>query len=264
MGLAIETIGFRVANPGATYSAVTMASGDSAVVRNFTPPSIALLEHVSRQGATAGAWRLLSAVLHDNVRGITLNYNETPSVYNMPDGIGEQMQPGDTLTIQGTGGTAETEVGAATIYYQNVDGLSAKLYGIADIRNAVEHYKPIEVDVTIGGTAGNWTDQLLNTTDGQQKADRKYAILGYTTDTAAAAIGIKGGEVGNVRICGPGPITGEDTARWFWQESERMGTPHIPVISANNFGSAYVSFLTTATSGTAKVFLNAVLLTAGF
>lgn len=264
MPLAIETIAFRVANPGTTFSAVTLATGDSAVVRQFNPQSRALLEQVYRQGATSGGWRVLSPTLHDNVTGITLITAETPSVFPMPDYIGQPVQPGDTLTIQGTGGTAETEVGALTIYYQDVLGLAATLYNWSDIANAIEHIKPFEVDCSVGGTAGVWVDTLFNATDKQAKADRKYAILGYITDTALAAIAIKGGETGNVRLGGPGTTNAEDTSDFFVDESNRMGTPHIPVVSANNFGSTNVSIVTTATSGTAKVTLLTGLLKAGF
>lgn len=264
MGLAVETLGFRVANPSSTFTAVTMATGNSLTVRTFRDGTNARLEHITRQGATSGAWRILSPVLHDNVTGITFVYAETPSSLFMPDYLGEPLASGDTLVVQGTGGTAETEVGSMTIYYEDVNGLAATLYNWPDIRGSIEHLKTFEVDVTIGGTAGIWTDTLLNATDKQAKADRKYAILGWTTDTALAAIAFVGGETGNVRMGGPGPTSPPETSHWFIQESERMGTPHIPVISANNFGNTNLSVLTTATSGTAKVTVIAGLLRSGF
>jgi len=264
MGLAIEILGFHTANPGATFTAVTMATGDSATVRIYREGSRTVLEHLGRQGATAGSTRILSPLLHDNVKGITVVTAETPAVHLLPDFTGQPLGSGDTLTIQQTGGTAETEVGFLEIYYEDVKGLDARLYSWDEIRGAYEHVKPIEVDCTIGGTAGVWSDTLMNATDGQQKADYAYAILGWTTDTALAAVAIKGSETGNVRIGGPGPTSAEDTSAWFVKESQRMGTPHIPVISALNFGNTNVSVLTTATSGTAKVVLNAVQMRKGF
>src|SRR5215469_16774849 len=106
MGLAVETLGWKVTNPSGTFTAVTMATGDSATVRQFRQGTNARLEHITRQGATAGAVRILSPVLHDNVTGITVITAETPSVLLMPDFLGQPMQPGDALTIQGTGGSA--------------------------------------------------------------------------------------------------------------------------------------------------------------
>lgn len=264
MGRAIETLGFKVTNPSSTFTAVTMATGDSNVVRQFTKTTRAYIEHITRQGATSGAWRVISSTLHDNVTGLTYTFAETPSSIAMPDFIGEPVQPGDTLTIQGTGGTAETEVGSITISYEDVLGLDAKLYMWDDIRPNIEHLKPFEVDVSIGGTAGVWTNALLNATDKQAKADRKYAILGWTSDTALDAVTFVGGETGNVRIGGPGPTAMDVTAFWFILESNRFGVGHIPVISANNFGNTNCAILTTATSGTAKVTVQAALLRDGF
>lgn len=264
MGLAIETIGFKVTNPGATFTAVTVATGNSLTIRQFTPGTKAVLEQVLRQGATSGGWRLLSPVFHDNVTGITLITAETPSIWAMPDYIGQPVASGDTLVVQGTGGTAETECGAFTVYYQDVLGLDAKMYMWEDLASSIEQIKPFEVDVSVGGTAGVWTDALFNATDKQAKADRKYAVLGWLTDTALAAVAFYGGETGNVRIGGPGSTNAEDTSDFFVDEARRMGTPHIPVISANNFGSTNVSIFTTATSGTAKVTVMTGLLRAGF
>lgn len=264
MGLAVETLGFHVANPSSTFTAVTMATGDAAVVRTFRDGSKAVLEHIARQGATAGAWRVKSPTMHDNNIGLTFVTAESPTVFQMPDYIGEPMTSGDTLTIQGTGGTNETEVGTLTIYYQDVNGLAATYYGWNDIAGAIEHLYTNEVDCSIGGTAGVWASTLFNATSTQQKADRKYAILGYTSDTALCSVAFRGGETGNVRIGGPGPTTVEDTADWFIQESNRQGTPHIPVVSANNFGNTNVDIITTATSGTAKIVINMALLAKGF
>lgn len=264
MGLACEMLGYHVANPGSTFTAVTMATGDSAVVRQFTQGTVTLLEGVFRQSATSGGTRILSAVLHDQTRGITIITAETPSIHSLPPRVGQPMQPGDTLTIQMTGGTAETEVGAIQLYYQDVLGIAARLYNWGDIAGQIEHIKPLEVDCTPNGTAGVWSDTLINSTEDLLRADRKYAVLGYITDTAACAIAVKGAETGNVRIGGPGTTSNEDTDNWFLEQSEKHGTPHIPVISANNKGSTNVSLLTTATSGTVKVGLMMALLRAGF
>ena len=264
MGIVVETLGFRVANPSSTFTAVTMATGDSNVVRQFRDGTKAVLEAVFRQGATAGAWRFLSAVLHDNVRGLTFITAETPSHTLLPEQIGEPLQPGDTLSISGTGGTAETEVGAINIYYQDVLGMDAKLYSWPDIANSIEHLKPVEVDCTPNGTAGVWSDTLITATEDLLKADRKYAILGYLLDTAVAAMAVKGGETGNARVGGPGATESDVTIDWFVRESMRHGTPHIPVVSANNKGSTNVSILSTATSGTVKAQLMMALLVPGF
>lgn len=264
MGLAIETLGFHVANPGATFTAVTMATSDSATVRQFNQGTKAMLTAVTRQGATAGAVRIRSATFHDPTFGITYVTAENPTHIEVPQQVGQPVQPGDTLTIEGTGGTAETEVGSLTIYYQDVLGLAAPLYNWADLVGSIEHLHTVEVDCPIGGTAGVWADTLINATQDTFKADRKYAILGYTTDTALAAIAFKGSETGNVRNGGPGTTEADVTSNWFIGVNQALQLPCIPVISANNKGSVNVGILSTATSGTAKVSATLALMAKGF
>lgn len=264
MGLACETVGFSVANPGATFTAVTMASGDSNRVREFSRGSQCALHAITRQGATSGAIRIFSAVMHDVVRGITIITPETPTSAVLEPFVGEPMQPADTLTIQGTGGTAETEVGTATFWYQDVLGLQARLFKYSDIQGAVEHLKPVEIDCTPNGSAGTWSDTALNNTEDLLKADRKYAVLGYLTDTAVASVAVKGSETGNVRIGGPGLTTSYFTSRWFVDQAIYHNLPYIPVISANNKAAIFASIITTATSGTVKVQLMLALLAASF
>lgn len=264
MGLACETLAFRALNPGATYTAVTMATGDSATVRQFTTGTVTQLVHLTRQGATSGAVRVRSAVMHDPVYGLTYLTAETPTHIEVPEEIGQNMQSGDNLTIEMTGGTAETEVGTLTHWYQDVLGLAATLYNWQDISGRIEHLHTVEVDITIGGTAGVWTDTLINATQDTFKADRKYAILGFQTDTALAAIAVKGSETGNVRIGGSGTTESIVTHNWFVNVNKRYQRPTIPVMSANNKGSFFVSIVGTPTSGTAKVTVSMALLAAGF
>src|SRR5579859_3396824 len=128
MGIAYDTVGFTLANPGATFAAAAALSGDTLVVRNFVPTGHAYLLRVVRQGVTEGGVRILSPSLHDTVRGITILDTETPSVFSFPREVKQELRPADTLAVQLTGGTGETDGGALVIYYTDVPGLQARLY----------------------------------------------------------------------------------------------------------------------------------------
>lgn len=250
---AIDTVVGHLANPGAAYTAVAFNTGDSGVVRNFAQTDSAFLERITRAGTTAGGVRVTSPLLCDDVRGITFTTPETPSVYLMPQGRGERLYPQDTLTVQITGGTAETDLAALSIYYTNLAGGSARLHSWADILPLIAHIKPIEVDCANAATIGTWTDTLITTTEKLLKANTDYAVLGYVTDTVQAQIGIKGIETQNLRICGPGTTTTDDTSNYFVDWSNREGTPHIPVFNSANAGNVYVSTCDTAAGSTPKV-----------
>lgn len=257
---AIDTIVGVAANPSTTYTGVTFNTGDSGAIRSFPSTSSAKLERVTRAGTTSGAVRILSPRLHDNVRGITFTSSETPTHFQMPQKIGQTVYQQDTLTVELTGGTAETDLAALSIYYNSLPGSDARLHNWGDIASLIVQIKPLEVDVTNSATKGAWTDTVITTTEDLLIANRDYAVLGFITDTVQAMIGLKGTETGNLRICGPGTTLTEDTAQFFVDWSDREGTPHIPVINSANKGSTFVSTCDTAASSTPKVQLILALL----
>ena len=257
---AIDTIVGHTANAGSTFTALTMNSGDSLTVRSFPTTNNARIERITRAGATSGAVRVLSPRLHDNVRGITFTSAESPTVFDMPQVIGQKVYPQDTLTVQLTGGTNETDLAALSIYYESLPGSDARLHNWGDIASLIVQIKPVEVDVTNSATIGVWTDTLINATEDLLIANRDYAVLGYVTDTNRAMIGIKSSETGNLRICGPGTTASDDTAQYFVDWSNRENTPHIPVINSANKGSTFVSTCDVVASTTPKVQLVLALL----
>lgn len=250
---AIDTVVGKVTNAGATLTAVTFNSGDSGVVRNFAQTDRAYLERITRAGASSGMARVLSPLLHDNVRGISFTSAETPTHYLMPQQRGELLNPQDTLTVQCTGGTAETDLVALSIYYTNLPGAHARLYNWSDIMPLIAHIKPMEVDVTNSATIGAWTDTVITTTENLLKANTDYAVLGYVTDIVQGMVGIKGLETNNLRVCGPGATLTDTTSNYFVEWSQREQLPHIPVFNAANAGSTYVSTCDTTASTTPKV-----------
>lgn len=260
MGLAMQSVAAFVANPGASFTAAAATAPDSLTVASFSATSQAYLEGIVRGGATAGAVRIISPRLHDNVTGLTYYTDKAGTQFQLPRGVGNPLQPSDTLTVQLTGGTAETDVAMLRIYYEDLPGSAARLHSWEEIEPLIEQIKPITVAVTANGTAGLWKDTAINTTDKQLKANRDYAILGYSTDAALTAIGIVGPDTSNYRMAGPGADDTILVPEFFMTESTRTGRPHIPVINANNVGATNVSVLDKAASTTANVTIIAALL----
>jgi len=264
MGQAIETTAGFATNPGAGGAAVTMSTGDSNRVRTFNPAAGGKLIAAVRQGATEGFLQIASPALHDNVRGIRFITTETPTVFAMPREVGQPLVFGDTLSITISGGAAEVDGFALTAWYADLAGISARLHQWADIAGYIEHVKPVEVDFNTNATAMQWTDTTLNTTEDLLNADRSYAVLGYSTDVAVCSIAVKGQETGNLRMGGPGVAATDDTNDYFAFLSEQFNIPAIPVISANNKGSIFVSCVAVATAAAIKSQLWLARLALGF
>lgn len=261
MGAAFDTVGFSLLNPGATFTAATPSPGDSFVVRAFpVQSSRARLFRVIRQGVTAGGVRILSPLLHDNVRGITQLTTETPTTFAFPREVQQDLRPQDTLIVQISGGGAETDAGALMLYYNDLPGANARLAMPADILPRIKNIKPMEVDFTTVVAGTGWLDTVITTTEDLLHANTDYAVLGYTVDTAGVAVGIKGIDTSNLRVCGPASTASIVTGDYFWETSMRDGIPMIPIFNSANKGSTFVSMLAVAAAAT-KVILNLAELT---
>jgi hypothetical protein len=255
MGVAIDTILGKATDPGSTYTAITAATGTPLQVRNFSPSDWATLEMIVRRGASNGAVRIRSPLLADDVQGIKFLTSESPSAWVIPPDYAQKVQAGDTLTVEVTGGTAETDVAAYSIYYANLPGASARLHMPGDIVGNVANIKPLTVAVTNSATIGTWTDTLITTGDKLVKAGKTYAVLGYLTTAALAVVGVRGSELNNFRVCGPGSTNSMVTAEWFSWISAKHNTPHIPVFNGSNRTAVYVSTADDTASSTSTVTL---------
>lgn len=262
MGLAIDTVLVAAINPGAGGAVGTItASGDSLSVRNFNPPDQAYLEGIIRMGTAAGFVGVTSPLLHDNVRGIRITPSESPAVYALPAEVTQGLQAQDTLIVTISGGAAETDVALLQIYYTNFPGLAARLHSRGDIAGNVANVKPIAVAVTSSATIGAWVDTVITTTENLLHANSDYAVLGFSTNAALAAIGVKGPDTGNFRVCGPGSTSEFVTDDYFALMSDRTGRPHIPVFNSANANGTFVSVCASTASVAATVELICVELT---
>lgn len=241
MGLAVDTISTFVANPGAAGAAVTVATGDSLTVRNFASTDFAKLTRIIRVGATEGFVQVLSPLLHDDVRGVRFQTAESPSILVFPMDVGQPLEPSDTLAVTVSGGTAETDQAVLQVYYSNVLGTAARLHMWGDISGNIKNIKILDTVCNASGTQGQWTDTVITTTEDLLHVNSDYAVLGTICDQSLAAIGIKGQETGNLRVCTVGTTTTDDTSDAFIKESQRLGVPYIPVISPLNKGSIFAS-----------------------
>lgn len=257
MGFAIDSIAGSISGTQSSLTAVTLASGDSNVIRNFNAPAYARLENIMYQATTKGSIQVKSPLLHDNVRGIQFTPGESPTNITLPQEYAQNLIAQDTLTISLSGGTtSEVDAVVLSIYYSNLLGAASRLHMWGDISGIIKNIKPMAV-TTGTPTAGTWLDTVITTTEDLLHANTDYAVLGYLVSSASAAIGIKGIDTGNLRVTGPGDTRTINTADYFVALSNRMGTPHIPVFNSANKGSTYVSVMqgTTAAATTVQLIL---------
>lgn len=254
MGAAIEVISGAVTNPGATLTAVTMNSGDSLAVRSFDPSRLARLDNVWGLGATAGAIRLRSPRLHDNLQNLRFQVAAADPRPLLPDWVYQKLYAQDTLIIEQSGGGAEVDVFSAMLYYEEISGFQQVLRKWADVANRIEHYLTAEVALTTAGTAGLYSTAVaLNATFDTLMANRQYVILGYEVTPQVSSVTIRGADTSNLRVGGPGHLQRDETRDWFLRNDLVHQVPFLPIINAANKGATFVEVTSNATGAAVTV-----------
>lgn len=235
MGLAAQIIAGRVTNPGTTITALTVNSGDSFSVQNFPPSAECLLDQMWAREATPGVFRIRSPRMHDASQGIRQQVGDTAPRLLLPDAASQRLYPSDALTVELSGGAAETDNAFYLNYYTDLPGVAARLASWAEIQPRILDIAGLEIDTTTSATAGQWSaGTALNASFDVFKANTDYAVLGYTVATACGAVGFSGVDTGNVRIGGPGGLDHIQTREIFVKWAHDTGRPYIPIINSNN------------------------------
>lgn len=237
MGLGLEMISGRATAPGATLTALTMASGDSLTIRNTAIGVDIRLLSLWAFNNVAGVFRVRSPRMHDNVQGLRVRVAASdPSTLNDP-GVYQSLFPQDTLIaeISGSAVGGNIEQGQLLVWYRDLPGIQARLAQWADVMAAAVNELTVEVAITAGVAGGYSGSAALNSTFDLLKANTDYALIGGDVDAATAAITLKGPDTGNLRVGVPGTLTLRHlSARWFKWLSVQTGLPTIPIISSAN------------------------------
>lgn len=248
--VAMEVVTAQDTAAAAAMTAMVANAGNSLTVRSFPDAANAYIWDMWAQQATAGALRVHSARLHDDVQGILYNIVAGTVRSFFPTQARQKLYPNDVLRLEHTNGGAETDIGAMLIYYEDLPGVAARLAMWDQVKPRIVNLLTNSV-VVAAPVAGNWSaGTAINATTDLLKADTDYAILGYACLGSMAAVGIQSADTGNLRVGGPGTTEVIETRDWFVRISTDIGGPAIPIFNSNNRGSTLISVANTAAAGT--------------
>ena len=237
MGKGLQVVSGFVTAPSTTFTAWTMASGDSLSVRNCPDGAAIHLLNMWADNQVAGFLRVRSALLHDNVVGITAGIMLSEVMPLLPMGLGQSLKAQDLLIVEqtGSGVAGDIEQGSLLVYYEDLPGADARLATYDQVKNRIESYMLV-TNTLASGTAGGYSgEEAINAEVDQWKANRDYALLGYLTGVECGTIGWRGPDTSNLRVGGPGVDNMRDvTANWFVNLSLCTGKACIPIINAAN------------------------------
>lgn len=243
MGKALEVVSGFTTAPGGTYTAFTMAAGNSAQVRSANINSKVLLLDMWAFHNVLGSMRIRSPRLHDVNQGIYMHVAAASTLPKFPNryvpGFQQKLIPQDTLIVENTGSgvAGNIETGSFLVYYDDLPGVAARMIDSPTLQRFGLNIMGQQLSITTG-TAGGYSGAVaVNSAVDNWKANTDYALLGGTSDVRAGTIRVTGVDSGNIGVGFPAETTIADlTAEWFSSLSSATGLPLIPIFnSANKF-----------------------------
>lgn len=261
MGRALQLLAGTVNAGGAGYNTVTAAPGSSFTVAAGVSEGAIYLEQVWAKGTTTDQTQIFSPRMHDNNVGIRLQTGTTLNRRLLPWGSDQPLYPADTPTIQ-THATGAAQSGIGVLYeYLDLPGANGRFANWTDVQPRIEQVYGQQVAVTSSATIGTFgTSVALNAATDNFRANRDYALLGYTVNAACLAVAITGPDTSNYAVGGPGDPDPIWTFDWFKVAAIQTGRPFIPIIAANNRAATFVQAVDTAASTAVNVSLTLALL----
>lgn len=244
---ALELVAAQGTAINTTIAALTPVTGDTLTVRNTgsgnTP---ARLLQIWADVQLAGTLRVRSPRFHDNVQGIRIDTIASDPTPLLPWGFSQNIYPNDVLAVELAGSSTAGDIEYVCLlnYYAELPGVNGQFVTPDAIMNRIVNLFTVENTIATG-TGGGWTGaEAINAEFDQWHAGSMYGLLGYTVDAECAAIAVRGGDTGNLRVGGPGDETQRElTADWFVRLSRAFNLALIPVFRADNKAGILVDAL---------------------
>ena len=239
MGAALEVITGSLSSAAVTTpQAFGANSPGSFTVRATNANSMAHLMSLWGNLSGAGQLRVRSPRLHDAQQAISARASASVVQPLVQGGFAQELYSQDTLTVEAVFDVAPVaateESMGMLVYYDDLGGANARLRHWAEIAPAIESFYVQEV-LPVTGAAGAWgSGYTINGAYDDWKANRDYALLGYTTSDSCTAVAISGSDTGNYLVGGPGTTNPHETREFFKRLSDESGKACIPVINAAN------------------------------
>jgi len=226
-----------------TLAPLAAVSGDSLAVSNFAIGKNAWLVQLWADVQLAGTVRVRSPKFHDNVNGLRIDTIASDPRPLMPWGAMQPLFPNDTLIVELAGSSTAGDIEHVVLlqYFDDMPGVSARLFDWAQIKPRIESVLTVENTIATGTAGGYSGAEAINVEIDQFQQGADYALLGFKVDTECAAVGWRAVDFGNLRVGGPGEETEADIlSNWFVRLSNEYGKPMIPVFNGSNKASVLV------------------------
>lgn len=271
---ALELIAGQTTTPGTTLTALTPLLTNSFTLRSSAEGApVSLLQIFNAHGDAlnpmAITTRVRSPLLHDNVRGITVQSGLSATVAeNRNLGLlnplaRQRLTPQDTLTVEAATHAAGGGIvhSGLLIYYADLPGVEGTFITPEDVLTRAVNFLTVENTITALAT-GEWgTPEAINAETDLLRANTPYAILGYSAAIRSSMVRYRATAWGNLGIGGPVDVIDPTTTiKWFSDLSREADLPLIPVFNSADRANVLIDIATHAAGADVQLFTHLVQL----
>jgi len=243
-------LGFKDNITGGAFEALAAADGDTFGIRDYGDGTqVTLLELWGANNVTKCDFSIRSPLLHDNTRGIRVAhmFNPTqsgadgnPNIY-LPGDYTQKYFRTDTLTVEVNGTAADDVTLAQLLLYEGAQTPQAQMLSYQEVESLRVNTVGIRVSpAPAAATSTYGVAEAINADDDRLKANKRYAVLGLTTDLPFTCLALNGPDTANFRVVIPGYRDENITSGWFMDIAKRLNKPCVPIIHSNNRANTLV------------------------
>jgi hypothetical protein len=238
-----EIISVTATQPNTGAAGVVTATLDKLTIGNATESKGVYIIAGWGSRQTAGYSQFYTPSAHDTSRGYRTYLPAAVGTLSLPLGARIPLTPQEVLqsNLSGSNTSGDIELDSWLVWYGDQPGISARLLSPDEVARRTERVTSVCSTITAVAT-GAYAEEAMSTDSDLLKANRDYAVLGFSSDLAAHALTIKGPDLGNVRVGCPGVLRPELTASWFVLLSRAQGKNLIPVINSGNRANTLLGF----------------------
>jgi hypothetical protein len=240
----VLTTASKAGTTGGTFGDVLAAnSGDSLGINNFTQGGARIIRMWGIDSDSVAELALTNTradSVHDPQYGVRFNIPAlipggaaavgSHDLIDAPSTI--PVFAGDTLTLTVTTSASDDILVSYITEYDNLPGSWGQFASWERVQALRETTIGLRCAPVASGTAGLYgTARALNADDTRLSGAKYYAVLGWTLQTVATTITIKGPSTANNRVGLPGGALTLDTTMGFVELSKQTGQPRIPVLN---------------------------------
>ena len=271
MNIGYETIGVAALGDGATPGTF-QAYNSSLRLRDAKRAHMVTMYVGGRDVAVSAGLRrfgVRSPLMHDAQVGTTMFWSGSVGSLQQILTPPQELVPQDDLVVYGA---EATDVGlpdlvSLLIRYEDLGGIAGRFLDEKGLVARVESFYSPQLSLDfVPGALG--PGRLINADEDQFKANRDYAVLGFSYASSDAGgevfdVGLRGVDWGNLRIAQPNLRLNSSTTRHFVDVSRRSGMPAIPVFNASNKDTLIVDGVGASGTITQDVVIHMALLKNG-